>query len=113
MADVSDAGQVTDNHAESRFEFRAGGHLAELRYRRYGKRLVLLHTEVPAGLGGHGIGGKLVAAAIARAAQEGVTIVPLCPFARSWLERHSDTARQATIDWGSDSAACRGQDPPT
>jgi len=100
MVDVSDAGQVTDNHAESRFEYRVGGHLAELRYRRYGKRLVLLHTEVPAELEGHGVGGRLVAAAIDRAAQEGVTIVPLCPFARSWLERHTDTARHATIDWG-------------
>ena len=112
MVDVSDAGQVTDNHAESRFEFRAGGRLAELRYRRYGERLVLLHTGVPAELEGHGIGGRLVAAAIDRAAQEGVTIVPLCPFARSWLERHADTASRATIDWGND-APYRGQDPAT
>jgi len=87
------------------------GHLAELRYRRHGKRLVLLHTEVPAEFEGHGLGGRLVAAAIDRAAQEGVTIVPLCPFARSWLERHTDTASHVTIDWGNDPAAYRGQDP--
>jgi predicted GNAT family acetyltransferase len=113
MPDVSDAEQVTDNHAESRFEFLAGGHLAELRYRRYGKRLVLLHTEVPAELEGQGTGGRLVVAAIDRAAREGVTIVPLCPFARSWLERHPGTASRAVIDWGDNPAAHRDQDPAT
>jgi hypothetical protein len=26
--------------------------------------------------------------------------VPLCPFARGWLERHPDVAARATVDWG-------------
>jgi predicted GNAT family acetyltransferase len=100
MVYVSDAQQVTDNQAESRFELRADGHLAELPYRRNGNRLVLIHTEVPVELEGRGIGGALVTAAIDRAAREGMTLVPLCPFARGWLERHPDTASKATIDWG-------------
>jgi len=25
--------------------------------------------------------------------------VPLCPFARSWLERHPDEASAVPIDW--------------
>jgi predicted GNAT family acetyltransferase len=97
---VNDSLQVTDNQAASRFELYVGGQLAELQYRRNGNRLVLLHTEVPVQSEGHGIGGKLVIAAIERAVQEGMTVVPLCPFARSWLERHPGTASQATIDWG-------------
>jgi predicted GNAT family acetyltransferase len=97
---VSDPPQVTDNQAESRFEVQDGGHRAELLYRRNGKRLVLIHTEVPAQLEGHGIGGALVRAAVDRAARDGMTIVPLCPFARDWLERHPDVASQVTIDWG-------------
>ncbi len=100
MADVSDAAEVTDNHAESRFELQAGGRLAELMYRRNGNRLVLIHTEVPVGLEGRGIGSRLVAAAIDRAARERMTVVPLCPFARGWLERHPDAASRAAIDWG-------------
>jgi predicted GNAT family acetyltransferase len=97
MAGVSD---VTDNQAESRFEIRAGGQLAELFYRRNGNRLILIHTEVPEDFEGHGVGGRLVAAAIAQAARDGMTVVPLCPFARGWLQRHPETAAQATIDWG-------------
>ena len=44
---VSDAPQVTDNQAESRFELDTDGHVAVLMYRRNGKRLVLIHTDVP------------------------------------------------------------------
>jgi predicted GNAT family acetyltransferase len=97
---VTDAPPVTDNEAGSRFELRAGGQLAELMYRRNGKRLVLIHTEVPVELEGQGIGGRLVRAAIDRAGRDGMTVVPLCPFARGWLQRHPDVAGRVTIDWG-------------
>ena len=84
---VSDSADVTDNTDASRFELRADGWLAELIYRIRGDRLVLVHTEVPVELEGRGIGGRLVTAAVDRAAREGLTLVPLCPFARGWLER--------------------------
>ena len=97
---MSDAPPVTDNQAESRFELWVDGRLAELPYRRNGNRLVLIHTEVPEELESRGLGGALVAAAIDRAAREGLTVVPLCPFARGWLQGHPDTAAKAAIDWG-------------
>jgi len=99
MACVSDDDAVTDNQAESRFEIRSDGHLAELLYRRHGDRLALIHTEVPEELEGRGLGGRLVTVAVDRAAREGLTIVPYCPFARDWLERHPDVAGRVTIDW--------------
>jgi uncharacterized protein len=100
MERVSDAPEVTDNQAAARFELRADDRLAELTYRRNGRRLVLIHTGTPRELEGRGIGGRLVAAAIDRAAREGLTIVPLCPFARGWLERHPAEAGRVAIDWG-------------
>jgi uncharacterized protein len=96
---VSGQAEVVDNADASRFEVRADGWLAELIYRRHGQRLVLVHTEVPPELEGRGIGGALVTAAIDVAAREGLTLVPLCPFARGWLERHPDAASRAVIDW--------------
>lgn len=104
MLPVSDAPQVTDNQAQSRFELDADGHVAVLMYRRNGKRLVLIHTDVPVELEGRGIGGQLVVAAIDRAARDSLTIVPLCPFARSWLERHADQSAKVTVDWGAGNA---------
>ena len=100
MGHVNDAPQATDNQGESRFEIQADGHLAELDYRLNGKRLVLIHTETPVELEGRGLGGRLVAAAVDRAKREGLTVVPLCPFARGWLERHAADAAEVTVDWG-------------
>jgi uncharacterized protein len=98
---MTETPDVIDNQAQSRFELRVDGQLAELDYRHHGRRLALIHTEVPVELEGHGLAGSLVKAAIDRAAREGLTVVPLCPFAREWLERHPDIAAKATIDWES------------
>ena len=97
---MSETPPVTDNQAESRFELWADGRLAELLYRRNGNRLVLIHTEVPVEFEGRGLGGALVMAAVDSAKREGMTVVPLCPFARGWLQRHPDTASQVAVDWG-------------
>jgi predicted GNAT family acetyltransferase len=91
--------EVPENVAEERFEVTEDGHLAELVYHVHGDRLTLIHTEVPDELGGRGIGGILVKAALARAARDHLTIVPSCPFARSWLEKHRDQIGGVTIDW--------------
>ncbi len=100
MVNVSDPPLVINNEVASRFELQEDGLLAELDYRRSGKRLVLVHTEVPVELEGRGIGGRLVSAAVDHAARGGMTIVPLCPFAQGWLERHPDVAARAPVDWG-------------
>jgi uncharacterized protein len=102
---MSDMPPVTDNADASRFELATGGQPAELVYRRRANRLVLLHTEVPEALGGHGIGGQLVQAAVAKAAAENLTVVPLCSFARSWLKLHKGAAATVTIDWGDQPAS--------
>jgi predicted GNAT family acetyltransferase len=91
--------EIVDNAEARRFEAAVDGHRAELTYRRHGNRLVLIHTEVPEALEGKGIGGALVTAAIEDAAEHSLTVVPQCPFARGWLERHPDVAARARIDW--------------
>lgn len=91
--------EVRDEPAESRFVVERDGTTAELVYEVDGRNLVLVHTGVPDSLGGQGVGGELVQAAVERARSEGLTIVPSCPFARRWLERHPDAAADVTIDW--------------
>lgn len=97
---MSDTPQITDDDAGARLELTADGYQAELIYRRNGNRLVLLHTSVPAELAGRGIGGQLVRAAVEKAASAGLTIVPLCPFASDWLERHPEVGALAKVDVG-------------
>lgn len=90
---------VIDEPEERRFAYTEDGYLAQLQYRERANRLILVHTEVPDALGGKGIAGRLVEAAVTRAARTGETLVPWCPYARQWLERHPDMADTVTIDW--------------
>ncbi len=91
--------EVVDRADDGRFTVTVDGHTAELRYLVQDANLILIHTEVPEALGGQGIGGVLVEAAVDRAVRDDLVIVPLCPFARRWLQRHPDAAGRATIDW--------------
>jgi predicted GNAT family acetyltransferase len=88
---------IVDNTAAGRFEFRDGEHLAELVYRIDGKRLVLVHTGVPDELGGRGLGGELVRAALGKARAEDLVIDPQCPFARGWLAKHHDESQGVLV----------------
>ncbi len=67
---------VIDDSAHHRFLYSEHGMDAELVYRAEGGRLALAHTEVPEALGGHGLGGRLVQAAVGRARTSGETLVP-------------------------------------
>ena len=90
---------VVDRADDGLFVLEVDGQVAELVYRVEGAYLVLIHTEVPEALAGRGLGGTLVRAALDRAVRDGLTVVPLCPFARGWLGRHPDDAARAPIDW--------------
>jgi predicted GNAT family acetyltransferase len=95
---VHEAMDVVDNADQGRFELSQDGHTAELVYTVTGDRMLLHHTEVPRALGGQGIGGELVQAALRRAARDRLTIVPLCPYARRWLEKHPKQVGAVAID---------------
>ena len=90
---------VRDDSAGERFVVESGGHIAQLIYRKEPGRLILIHTEVPEELGGRGIAGQLVQAAVASAASESRTVVPWCPYARRWLQDHKDVSSSVSIDW--------------
>lgn len=90
---------IIDETGRSRFVGTEDGHEAQLVYQVDGNRLTLVHTEVPEALGGRGLGGKLVTAAVERAERSGETVVPECSYARGWLRKHPDVAERITIDW--------------
>ena len=90
---------IIRNAARHRFEADVEGYRSELVYRQNGRRLVLVHTEVPEELAGRGIGGQLVQAAVEAAIAEGLRVVPLCSFALSWLRKHPELAARVDVDW--------------
>jgi uncharacterized protein len=85
--------RVVDNPAEERYELWAGDALAgRIVYRRHGEAIALLHTEVSDEFAGHGLGGTLVAGALADIRERGLRLIPICPFVRSYVERHPEQA---------------------
>ena len=99
MPTSTPSSDVRDDHDGSRFVLEEDGSTAELIYRAEPGRIILIHTEVPNALGGRGIGGRLVRAAVARAQAEQLAIVPWCPFARKWLTDHPEAVNGVDIDW--------------
>ncbi len=50
------------------------------------------HTVVDPAYEGQGLGSRLVAGVLASARAQGLVVVPVCPFVRSWLQRHPEQA---------------------
>lgn len=82
---------IVHNEAQQRFEAAVTGGTAYVVYRRAGKVLHLVHTEVPAEAGGAGVAGKLVRAALDYAAAQGYTVFPMCSYVRAYMQRHPET----------------------
>jgi uncharacterized protein len=88
---ASDDLVVRDHREASRFEAVVDGQVAFLEYERRPTAFVLVHTEVPESLRGHGIATQLAKAALQSARSEGLPVVVRCPFVRAYLQRHPES----------------------
>ncbi|HEX2539531.1 MAG TPA: GNAT family N-acetyltransferase [Caldimonas sp.] len=77
---------------QHRFEAVLEGGRGEVVYRLDGEVMTIVHTEVDAALEGQGVAGQLVQAALDHARDHGLTVHPACSYARSYMERHPQTA---------------------
>ena len=83
---------ITHLPAAHRFETRVDGVLCELDYGLHNQLMTILHTGVPPEVGGRGIAGELVRAALEAARRAGWKVVPACSYASVWMERHPEFA---------------------
>jgi len=84
---------IADVPGASRYEARVGTQLAGwVDYRRLGRRLVAIHTEVPPAFAGRGIASALVRRVIEDARRGGERISPLCPLFVAHFARHPEDA---------------------
>jgi hypothetical protein len=81
---------VTDNETAHRFELEEEGQLAFANYRRAGGTFTIPHVESPIALRGKGTAGRLMEGIAALARANGYKIVPTCPYAIAWFQRHPD-----------------------
>lgn len=83
---------VVHNERDARFEAPTPAGLAVLEYQRDGRRLALVHTEVPEAERGGGYADALAGAALAYARAERLEVLPRCRFVRVYLRRHPEYA---------------------
>ncbi|RYG14192.1 MAG: N-acetyltransferase [Burkholderiales bacterium] len=83
---------ITHDPATRRFTTEVEGHQAELAYRLQGGSLVIEHTGVPEAIGGQGIAGELVRAALDHARSKGLRVIPACSYSAEYVRRHPQYA---------------------
>lgn len=84
---------IVDNPERRRFEARDGRRLAGwAEYEETAELIVFTHTNVNPEWEGKGVGSTLVRSVLDFAREQGMKVLPLCPFVRTWIERHPDYA---------------------
>lgn len=81
---------LIDNSEKRQYEFHVGNEIPRLEYIRAKDKIYLTHTEVPQSLSGKGIGSALIGAALEDIKQQGLTLIPLCPFVALYLKRNPE-----------------------
>jgi predicted GNAT family acetyltransferase len=84
--------ELRDNAADGRYELDVGGQVVFADYRRTGNRVFIDHVEAPVALRGTGASGRFMEALVEEARAEGLTLIPICGYARHWLQRHPTEA---------------------
>ncbi len=81
---------IAHDPASRRFTIDVDGQTAYLEYERADEVMVITHTVVPPAIGGRGIAGELVRAAIHHARAAGLKVDPRCSYADAWMQRHPE-----------------------
>lgn len=82
--------EVRHNPEQHRFEVDLGGFRAVAVYNLLSKAIMFTHTEVPPEHEGKGIGTMLIHAGLAYAREQGLKVIPICPFFAAYMKRHAE-----------------------
>lgn len=82
----------TDSDTKGEFTAEAEGRTAgKMTYSKAGSRKIIIdHTEIDEDMKGTGLGKKLVEYGVTWARKNKIVILPLCPFAKSMIERNPE-----------------------
>ena len=82
--------KAVNNKEKRRFVIVEEGMTSLAAYEISDGDMELYHTEVPARLEGRGIGSALAKAALDYAQENGLEVIPSCPFIAAYIERHPE-----------------------
>jgi len=82
--------EVTNNTGKSRFEVTLGQDTAFAEYRLKPGKIILPHTVVPPAFEGKGVASALARTAFGYARENGLKVIPTCPFMSAWVKKHPE-----------------------
>lgn len=86
--------ELIDNTENHQYEFHIGKLVPKIEYiKSKNGEIYLTHTEVPVQLEGKGVGSQLVEKVLKDIEQQGLRLVPLCPFVAGYIKKHPDWRR--------------------
>lgn len=84
---------LVNNTNLRQFELVVEGQKAKIEYDLQRDRMSLLHTEVPATLGGRGVGEAIVEKTLHYLEENKLKLVPWCPYVKAYLKKHPEWKR--------------------
>ena len=79
--------KLIDNEEKHRYEFQIDDKIAKIDYIKSN------NGEIPASLGGRGVGSQLAEKTLADIERQGLRLVPLCPFVAGYIHKHPEWKR--------------------
>ena len=87
---MADTVSVVMNEQTRQFEAKLGNETAFAEYRLVDHGIILPHTVVPEAFEGKGVGSALAKAALSYAREQGLKVIPTCPFMAGYIRKHPE-----------------------
>ena len=84
---------LVNNQPRHEFEMVVDGSRAFIDYLQRGDTFLLVHTEVPEELQGHGVAAALVEKTLKYLEDNGFKMKPYCEYVQAYLKRHPEWER--------------------
>ena len=85
--------ELIHNEQWHRFEMHIDDKTAFIEYTKEGNTYLLMHTEVPPELEGHGLAKSLVEKTFDWLEKKGAKMTPYCPYIFTYIKRHPEWKR--------------------
>ena len=89
---TTNVAKIRHDDAARRFNVVVDGHEGYLDYTEDEVAIAITHTVVPSPIGGRGIAGALVQAALEYARAAGLKVIPRCSYAARYFDTHPEYA---------------------
>lgn len=81
--------KLIDHEEKHQYEFQIDDKLAKMEYiKSNDEEIYIVHTEVPPGLGGRGVGSQLAEKVLRDIERQGLRLIPLCPFVAGYIHKY-------------------------